>query len=51
MALGETWSKKSVLKFLVHGADIAGLTKLVDADLGGGLCHYNLELGITHDQV
>ncbi len=31
MALGKSWDKKREPEFLVHGMDVAGLAKLVDA--------------------
>ncbi len=50
-ALGKTRAKKRGLEFLEGGTDIAGLAKLVDADLCRGLFNNKLELCITRSRV
>ncbi len=50
-ALGKTRAKKRGLKFLEGGTNIAGLAKLVDADLCRGLFNDTFELCITCSKV
>ncbi len=49
--LGKIRAKKCGLEFLEGGMDIAGFSKLVDADLCRGLFNNQLELCITHSRV
>ncbi len=51
MTLGKSRANKHGLKFLEGGTDIAGLAKLVDANLIRGLLNNKFELSITHDGV
>ncbi len=44
-------TKKRGLKFLEDSTDIAGLAKLIDADLCRGLLKDKLELAATHCRV
>ncbi len=49
--LGDSWAKKREPEFPLHSTDIASLAKLVNAGLGRGILHDNLELSIAHCRV